>query len=94
MRWTPANGLVVRAHLGDQLVRGRTPAPHAREIGRHLVERVRRPVVQVIEPVDDAVGKISEKPPVVTETAPKPQHNEPNRAFFNLWFDMMFGRKR
>jgi len=25
------------------------------------------------KPVDDAVGKISEKPPVITETAPKPQ---------------------
>jgi hypothetical protein len=34
------------------------------------------------------------RPAKTTETTPKPQHNEPDRAFFNLWFDMMFGRKR
>jgi outer membrane biosynthesis protein TonB len=35
-----------------------------------------KPLVEKVaeaKPVDDAVGKISEKPPVVTETAPKPQ---------------------
>jgi hypothetical protein len=34
------------------------------------------------------------RPAKTIETSPKPQHNEPDRAFFNLWFDMMFGRKR
>jgi outer membrane biosynthesis protein TonB len=35
-----------------------------------------KPLVEKVaeaKPIDDAVGKISEKPPVVTETAPKPQ---------------------
>ncbi len=35
-----------------------------------------KPLVEKVaeaKPVDDAVGKISEKPPVITETAPKPQ---------------------
>ena len=35
-----------------------------------------KPLVEKVaeaKPLDDAVGKISEKPPVVTETAPKPQ---------------------
>ena len=35
-----------------------------------------KPLVEKVaeaKPTDDAVGKISEKPPVVTETAPKPQ---------------------
>lgn len=35
-----------------------------------------KPLVEKVaeaKPIDDAVGKVSEKPPVVTETAPKPQ---------------------
>ena len=35
-----------------------------------------KPLVEKVaeaKPVEDAVGKISEKPPVVTETAPPPQ---------------------
>src|SRR5262245_20480290 len=35
-----------------------------------------KPLVEKVaeaKPVDDAVGKVSEKPPVITETAPKPQ---------------------
>ncbi len=35
-----------------------------------------KPLVEKVaeaKPMDDAVGKISEKPPVITETAPKPQ---------------------
>jgi len=39
-----------------------------KENPKPLVEKVAE-----VKPMDDAVGKISEKPPVVTETAPKPQ---------------------
>jgi outer membrane biosynthesis protein TonB len=38
-----------------------------KENPKPLVEKVAE-----VKPMDDAVGKISEKPPVVTETAPKP----------------------
>ena len=34
------------------------------------------------------------RPAKTMETAPKPQHNEPDKTFFNLWFDMVIGRKR
>jgi hypothetical protein len=34
------------------------------------------------------------RPAKAIETAPKPQHNESDKTFFNLWFDMVFGRKR
>src|SRR6201990_615755 len=40
-----------------------------RENPKPLVEKV----AEAKPPVDDAVGKITEKPPVVTETAPAPQ---------------------
>ena len=34
------------------------------------------------------------RPAKAIETEPKPQHNESDKTFFNLWFDMVFGRKR
>ena len=34
------------------------------------------------------------RPAKTIETASKPQHNEPDKTFFNLWFDMVIGRKR
>ena len=34
------------------------------------------------------------RPAKTIETASKPQHNESDKTFFNLWFDMVFGRKR
>ena len=34
------------------------------------------------------------RPAKTIETASKPQHNESDKTFFNLWFDMVIGRKR
>ena len=34
------------------------------------------------------------RPAKTIETASKPQHNEPDKTFFSLWFDMVIGRKR
>ena len=34
------------------------------------------------------------RPAKTIETAPKPQHKDPEKTFFNLWFDMVFGRKK
>lgn len=34
------------------------------------------------------------RPAKTIETAPKPQHEEPEKTFVSLWFDMVFGRKR
>ena len=34
------------------------------------------------------------RPAKTIETASKPQHNESDKTFFSLWFDMVIGRKR
>jgi len=34
------------------------------------------------------------RPAKTIETAPEPQHKDPEKTFFNLWFDMVFGRKK
>jgi hypothetical protein len=79
-------------------------APHADPALQAPVEFKAKPVepaaprviVTKAEPRSASTARAATpvRPAKTTETAPKPQHNEPDRAFFNLWFDMMFGRKR
>jgi len=79
-------------------------APHADPALQAPVEFKAKPVepaaprviVTKAEPRSASTARAATpvRPAKTTETAPKPQHHEPDRAFFNLWFDMMFGRKR
>ena len=34
------------------------------------------------------------RPAKTIETAPKPQHKDPEKTFFSLWLEMVFGRKK
>ena len=73
-------------------------APHAEPALQAVapVAAAPRVIVTKAEPRSASTARAATpvRPAQTIETAPKPQHNEPDRAFFNLWFDMMFGRKR
>jgi hypothetical protein len=71
-------------------------APHAEPALQAPVAAAPRVIVTKAEPRSASTARAATpvRPAQPIETAPKPQHNEPDRAFFNLWFDMMFGRKR
>ena len=66
---TPEESVPVDVISADQLAKVMAGMKTGKkENPKPLVEKVAE-----AKPVDDAVGKISEKPPVVTETAPPPQ---------------------
>jgi hypothetical protein len=71
-------------------------APHAEPALQAPVAAAPRVIVTKAEPRSASTERAATpvRPAKAIETAPKPQHHEPDRAFFNLWFDMMFGRKR
>jgi hypothetical protein len=45
-------------------------------------------------PASTARAATPVRPTKTIETAPKPQHKDPEKTFFSLWLDMLFGRKK
>jgi hypothetical protein len=73
-------------------------APHAEPALQAVAPVEFRPevIVTKAEPRSASTARAATpiRPAKTIETASKPQHNEPDKTFFNLWFDMVIGRKR
>jgi hypothetical protein len=96
-------------HVPEYAAPHKEPAPQAVEFKRgpavaaatapeSAAEKAAAPRVIVTKaerrPPTAAAASTPVRPAKTVETVPKPQHQEQEKTFFSLWFDMLFGRKR